>query len=340
MSTSFSSKPSLLLIKGAINLLILSALVITFFSLALRAYAQIPQTQLNIIQSFNDFCPFYYKWRKDSNAKQDSLICQTMGVSFSSFLMQNSPNGYTFWPTKASLASLAQKGLLMDSYSLTHIRTPQAFVNAIRTNPDLQAFISGTGNINKNIPQDSTFLSALWDYTLIIIDQPVTPTCDAISQSYYYSDIWPFVGPEILKEASQQLIHTTNIQTTYSALKTDGHCSLAALATKISNMANTANPNNTSQLASTYQVPNPNSTYQLEKNILAKVQAHFQGSQIHDVSAGLAWIMAQKNQMLVDDWVSFAVVTNPNALIPENSNIPNNNNNNYTTASTLIARPH
>ncbi|HEY4036658.1 MAG TPA: hypothetical protein VGL94_22105, partial [Ktedonobacteraceae bacterium] len=60
--------------------------------------------------------------------------------------------------------------------------------------------------------------------------------------------------------------------------------------------------------------------------ILATVQSRFQDSQIHDVSPALAWIMAQKNPMLVDDWVSFAILTNPNALVPNNSNLPNNNN--------------
>ncbi|HEY4033879.1 MAG TPA: hypothetical protein VGL94_07965, partial [Ktedonobacteraceae bacterium] len=307
MNTSFSSKCGILLIKRAITLLILSAIAAEFFGIPLQAYAQMPQTQLKVSQAFKDFCPLYYNKIKDSNAKQDTQICQKMGDSFSSLLMQDSPNGYTFWPAQATLDILAQKGYLMDSQTLTRVQTPQDFVNTIRTNPDLQALVSGSGNINKGIPHNSTFLPALWDYNEIFIDQAISPTCTSISLNYFYSDTWPFVGPELLKETSQELIHTTGIQKTYNALLTSGHCSLAALT------ANMTNPNSTYQADSTKRTTNISKTYQLEKKILATVQSRFQDSQIHDVSPALAWIMAQKNPMLVDDWVSFAILTNPNA---------------------------
>ena len=229
MSTSFASKCSILLIKRAITLLILSAIAAEFIGIPLTAYAQIPQTQRGISQAFKDFCPLYYNKIKDSNAKQDTQTCQRMSNSFSSLLVQDSPNGYTFWPTQASLDVLAQKGYLMDSQTLTRVQTPQDFVNTIRTNLDLQDLISGSGNINKNIPRNPTFLPALWDFNEVIIDQAISPTCTSISQNYFYSDTWPFVGPELLKEASQELIHTTAIQKIYSALVANGHCSLAAL---------------------------------------------------------------------------------------------------------------
>jgi hypothetical protein len=330
MITSFSSKCSILLIKRAITLLILSAIVAEFIGIPLKAYAQMPQTQRKVSQAFKDFCPLYYNKIKDSNAKQDTQICQKMSDSFSSLLMQDSPNGYTFWPAQATLDTLAQKGYLMDSQKLTRVQTPQDFVNTIRTNLDLQALVSGSGNINKGIPHNPTFLPALWDYNEVFIDQAIPPTCTSISQSYFYSDTWPFVGPELLKETSQELIHTTGIQKIYSALLTSSHCSLAALTANM-------DPNSTYQADSTDRTTNTSSTYQLEKKILATVQSRFQNGHIHDVSPGLAWIMAQKNPILVDDWVSFAILTNPNALVPNNSNLPDNsnlpNNNNLPTNS-------
>lgn len=322
MNTFFTNNRCSLVLRGAINLLILSAIVSTFFGIPLKTYAQTLSAQSTITQDFNDFCTFYYKKHQSGQANQNSQSCQQMSASFSSLLILDSPNGYIFWPTQLSLHSLTQKGLLMDTRMLTRIQTPQAFVNTIRTNLDLQAFISGTGNINKNIPQDPDFLPTLWDYTSNKVNQTITPTCTSISLSYYYSDTWPFVGPEILKATSQQIMHTTDTQTTYHKLITDGHCSLATLA---ANMSSVATLTSTYQAGKKYSIGTPPSTYQLEKNILTTVQSHFQGSQIYDVSTGLAWIISQNNPTLVNDWVSFAILTNPHALVSDNT-IPSNNN--------------
>ncbi len=318
MYTFFSNKCCLLLIEGAINLLILSAMIAEFTGASLRAHAQMSLIQSDTSQAFNAFCSFYYKKSRDRNAQQNTQVCQQLSYGFSSLLKQDSPNGYTRWPIQASLRTLAQKGLLMDSQNLTRVKTPQAFVNTTRTNLDLQALVSGSGNINKNIPEDPAFLPALWDYNYAIIDQPISPTCTNISLSYYYSDTWPFVGPKLLQETSQELTHTIGIPKIYNELQANGHCSLAALSENVYRMAST------------------NNAYQLEKHILARVQSQLQGSQIHNVSPGLAWIMSQTNQMLVDDWVSFAMLTNPKPLVPDNNNLPSSssqfNNKDYQNA--------
>ena len=57
---------------------------------------------------------------------------------------------------RPALDTLAQKGYLMDSQTLTRVQTPQDFINTIRTNLDLQALVSGSGNINKGIPHNPT----------------------------------------------------------------------------------------------------------------------------------------------------------------------------------------
>src|SRR6267378_2315253 len=138
MNTLFSNKCCLLLIEGAINLLILSAMIAEFTGTSLRAQAQMSLTQPDTNQAFNVFCSSHYKKIQDRNAQQDTQVCQQLSYGFSSLLKQDSPNGYTRWPIQASLHTLAQKDLLMDSQNLTRVETPQAFVNTIRTNLDLQ----------------------------------------------------------------------------------------------------------------------------------------------------------------------------------------------------------
>jgi len=303
----FSNKCITLLIRGSINLLILSAIVAEFIGTPVVTHAQMSRTRQDTNQAFENFCSFYYKYSQDPNAYQDTEHCQQLSNSFSSVLMQDSPNGYSAWPTQASLFTLAQKGLLLDSKTLTHVERPQAFVYTIRTNLNLQALVSGKGNSNKNIPADPAFLYTLWYYTNTnthtIIDRAITPTCANTNQSYYYSDTWAFVGPELLKEASQNFTQTMGIQKIYSELRANGHCSLAVLSEKM------------------YGAADANEAYQLEKDLLTTVQSQFQNSEIYHVSSGLAWIMSQTNKTLVDDWVSFAILSNPNELTPNYGNV-------------------
>jgi hypothetical protein len=307
MDTFFSNKCITLLIRGSIDLLILSAIIAAFLGTPVMAHAQMSRTRQDTNQAFNVFCSFYYKYSQDPHAYQDTELCQQLSNSFSSVLMQDSPNGYSAWPTQASLFTLAQKGLLLDSQTLTHVARPQAFVYTIRTNLDLQTLVSGKGNSNKHIAADPAFLYTLWYYTNtntpIIIDRAITPTCANTNQSYYYSDTWAFVGPELLKQASQNFIQTLDIQKIYNELRANGHCSLAVLSEKM------------------YGAADANEAYQLEKDLLSTVQSQFQDSKIYHVSSGLTWILSQTNKTLVDDWVSFAILSNPNELTPINDNV-------------------
>src|SRR6266480_357447 len=126
----------------------------------------------------------------------------------------------------------------------------------------------------------------------------VSQSCTNASQSYPYSHIWPSIGQEFLKETSQELTaktsNTIGTQQIYFQLISNGNCSLATLVQK------------------KYKVINPGQAYQFEKHILATVQSQLIRSTISNVRQGLTWIMSQKNQTLVDKWISLAILTNSN----------------------------
>ncbi len=162
MNTFFSNKCILLLIRGTISLLILSTMVVEFINTPMVTQAKMSQTQPNISQAFKHFCFWYYNDGQDSNAARDTHVCQNLSSSFSSLLKQDAPKGYKQW-SACSLHDLARKGLLINSKAGASIKSSQGFVKSI-ANSELRALVSGSGNNDKNIPQDSDFLPNLWDY--------------------------------------------------------------------------------------------------------------------------------------------------------------------------------
>ena len=121
--------------------------------------------------------------------------------------------------------------------------------------------------------------------------------CTNVSQNYPYSNIWPSVSPELLKKTSQELItktgNTIGTQQIYLQLISDSNCSLATLLQK------------------KYKVIQ---AYDLEKRILATALPASAGNTIPNVSQGLTWIMSQKNQTLVDSWISLAILTHSSSI--------------------------
>src|SRR5947209_1459487 len=99
MNTFFSNKCITLLIRGSINLLILSTMVVEFIGTPLVTQAHMSQIPQDTNQAFKRFCSFYYKYNQDPKAYQDTEVCQQLSNSFSSVLKQDSPNGYSAWPT-------------------------------------------------------------------------------------------------------------------------------------------------------------------------------------------------------------------------------------------------
>src|SRR5260370_20579709 len=160
MNTFFSNQCISLLIRRTISLLILSTMVVEFISTSLVTHAQMSQTQPNISRAFQQFCFFYYNDGQDSNAHQDTQVCQSLSLPFSSLLKKDAPKGYKQWPAKYSLQDLACKGLLKNSRTGASIKSSQGFVKSI-TNSELRALVGGSGNNDKNIPQDSDFLPTL-----------------------------------------------------------------------------------------------------------------------------------------------------------------------------------
>jgi len=111
--------------------------------------------------------------------------------------------------------------------------------------------------------------------------------CTNVSQNYPYSNIWPSVSPELLKKTSQELMaktgNTIGTQQIYLQLTSDSNCSLATLLQK------------------KYKVTQ---AYDLEKLILATALP----------AAAGRWIMSQKNQTLVDNWISLAILTHSSSI--------------------------
>src|SRR2546429_5536810 len=128
----------------------------------------------------------------------------------------------------------------------------------------------------------------------------ISHSCTNASQNYPYSHIWPSVGQEFLKETSQELMaktsNTIGTQQIYFQLISNGNCSLATLVQK------------------KYKVINPGQAYQFEKHILTTVQSQLTRSTIPDVRQGLTWVMSQKDQTLVDKWISLAILSHSNKI--------------------------
>lgn len=149
-----------------------------------------------------------------------------------------------------------------------------------------------------------------------------TQSCTNVSQNYAYSNIWPSVGPEFLKEISQELTattrHTIGTQQIYLQLTSKGICNLATLVQK------------------QYKVINPAQAYQFEKHMLTTVQSQLMGSVIPGVPQGLTWITSQTNPTLIDNWISSAIITHPNNILENNHTsstlIPSFRNTDYENA--------
>lgn len=134
--------------------------------------------------------------------------------------------------------------------------------------------------------------------------QTIPQNCTNMSQNYLYSNIWPSVGPQLLKEISQELTtitkHTIEAQQIYLVLTPKNNCSLATFVQK-----------NTMGI-------HPSQAYQFEKHILTTVQSQMQGKTVPDVHQGLRWLISQ-NQTFVDNWISSAILTHPNDIQENNA---------------------
>ncbi|HEY4034361.1 MAG TPA: plastocyanin/azurin family copper-binding protein [Ktedonobacteraceae bacterium] len=155
----FSRKCGLHSLRGAISLLALLTIAAGFWLSPTQYSLAKPKAVKDL---FSVFCQFYYNDGKDSDAAQDTQVCQGESSAFDSLLNQEVPQGIEQWPAKASLDDLAKQKLL-STKDKTPIQSQQDFANSI-TDADLKALISGSGNAQKKIPQDSQFLPTLWDY--------------------------------------------------------------------------------------------------------------------------------------------------------------------------------
>ncbi|HEY4034813.1 MAG TPA: hypothetical protein VGL94_12705 [Ktedonobacteraceae bacterium] len=134
--------------------------------------------------------------------------------------------------------------------------------------------------------------------------QIISKNCAHTSQNYPYSQIWPSVGPELLKQTNQELTvrtgNTAAAQQIYPQLISTTNCSLATLLQK------------------KYKVLQ---AYDLEKHILVTaLPSPINSALASNVSRGLTWIMSQNSQKLVDSWISSAILSNINNI---SSNIHN-----------------
>jgi hypothetical protein len=174
MKTSLLNRRRTLLIREAINILILSIIVLVLINPSQASFAKqqsfeqksTKQTtdQQNLIkQGFKDFCFFYYHDGNDPEENQDTRVCQRLSSAFASHLLNDAPVGSKQWPIQLSLHDLAQKNLLNNGQTEAPVTTQQDFVSTIK-NQDLLALIGGGGNGNKQIPKDSEFLPTLWDF--------------------------------------------------------------------------------------------------------------------------------------------------------------------------------
>ena len=108
---------------------------------------------------------------KDKDEKQDTRVCQRQSPAFASLMQNESPEGGKQWAIQNSLYDLAEQNLLNSKQNEAPIKTPQDFVKTIK-NRDLQALVSGRGNVSKKIPQDSAFLPTLWAFKLTSATTP------------------------------------------------------------------------------------------------------------------------------------------------------------------------
>src|ERR1700676_3062885 len=139
MKTSLFNKCRSLLIRGAINILTLSTIVVVLISPSQDSFAkqksfeqkstkQTTDKQKLIKQGFKDFCFFYYHDGQDKEENQDTRVCQRLSSAFASLMLNDSPVGSKQWPVQLSLHDLAQKNLLNNSQNEAPVTMPQDFV--------------------------------------------------------------------------------------------------------------------------------------------------------------------------------------------------------------------
>ena len=296
MDTFFANKCCLLVIRGAINLLILSAIATGFLigpTLSALAWSSTQSSRMN---AFNKFCTFYYNDGNDSDAASDVAACMGESSAFASLLKDEAQDPGQ-WPTRP-LSYLAQHHGLKDSQNNKSITTSHEFANSI-TNSDLKDLIGGKGNSDLGIPKDNEFLPTLWGYNTkddTINGLPISSAC-INTPSLPHSSIWSSVGPQLLKVASQKLDATEN--QIYSGLIPDGDCSFATL------------------IQNQYGVSNASNAYKMEKQMLTTVRHHFQQTHPSNLNSilsrvELGYLQLQNDPMKVDEWVSFAINNFPN----------------------------
>ncbi len=167
MKTLFSNKCSMLLIRGGITLLIVSAMVSIFISpLGTSAHKSSTQPALGTTKSaFSDFC--YASWT--SGLHSEGLSCLKQSRKALQFLQRLMPSAtFAQWPQQNSLSALALQNLLINPQTKALIKTQSDFLAAtLPTDRDIQALFKGH--------QGNQLLSALWTYQLTSNNAPPPP---------------------------------------------------------------------------------------------------------------------------------------------------------------------
>jgi len=182
MRTSLYYSCKTLLTRWVINMLTLAIIAIGFLigpslhSLAQKVSFQRQTTKQTLTtpktvkQVFKDFCVIYYHDGKDKEEDQDTRVCQNQSSAFASIMQDESPKGSKQWGIQLSLDDLAKQNLLTKNEA--PITNQQDFANSI-SNADLKALVSGSGDDEKNIPQDKDFLPNLWEFKLTSASTPI-----------------------------------------------------------------------------------------------------------------------------------------------------------------------
>src|SRR4051794_38413292 len=113
MNTFFMNTCRTILVRGGVNLFILSIVAIGLFSVPQQSFAaSLNRTNASTTaNSFSVFCHFYYYDGQDTTPKQDTQACQQGSKAFGRLLTRLAGHNASMWPV-VSLHALAQKNLI------------------------------------------------------------------------------------------------------------------------------------------------------------------------------------------------------------------------------------
>jgi hypothetical protein len=332
MKTLFSHRRSMLLIRGSMALLIVAIMVTIFTAspmgtFASRAYRTSQRPVLGTspsVTKFSDFC--YASWT--SGLQSQGLNCLKHTKSAVQFLKQAMvADGFAKWPQQASLATLAQQGLLSNPQTKASIKTQQDLLTALQSaNAQLQSLFNGDSG-NK-------LVAFLWNYVLTSNNappppaQPVNasdqpPSCPGNFQSFQNADLWSATGPMLLTAASQSLQdqggNHLGVYDIYGRLLLQNHCSMASLG-----LAMQALNGDTHVAADTVS--------QWERDTLSTA-ANSPSLANNPSVKGLFCLLGQPDNSLVDNWFSAAIMTHPIAALTTSTTPSTNGHDPASTTS-------